>query len=168
VLFERNALQTAMKNYDDDLLREVAGPIFLTLLHRSHRYVVDRNPETSALRRPAFEGAHVETPPRGLWRRLVDRVRGKRDAPVIEDSLTIMQFRAIDWFLRNQEHVMLKRGTVQARRKRSDREIFSHFPPLEVPTYHGDGELFASSLFGAIRPKSVSFERRTLEELMER
>lgn len=168
VLFERNALQTAMKNYDDDLLREIAGPIFLTLLHRTHRYVVDRNPGASALTKPAFEGELSPVKARGRLGRFLDRLRGRPDATVIEDPLTIMQFRAVDWFLRNRDHVMAKRRAVQARRRRTDEEIFSRFPPLEVPTYHGDEELFSSSLFDALRPRTVSLERRTLEELMER
>src|SRR5205085_11732938 len=42
VLFERNALQTAMKNYDDDLLREISGSIFFTYLHRLHHYATTR------------------------------------------------------------------------------------------------------------------------------
>jgi len=169
VLFERNALQTVMKNYDDDMLRELAGPIFLTLLHRSHRYVVDRNRGTDALRRPAFEGGHVTPPARGWLARLVGRLRGRTtDAAVIDDPLTIMQFRAIDWFLRNGDRVIAKRRTVQERRRRADAEIFRRFPPLEVPTYHGDGDLFASPLFESLRPRSIRLERRSLEELMER
>jgi GT2 family glycosyltransferase len=168
VLFERNALQTAIKNYDDELLREMAGPIFLTLLHRSHRYVIDRNRNTEPLRRPAFEGEHVEDARPGLLRRLIDRFRGATTAPVIDDPLTAMQFRAIDWFLRNRDRVMAKRKVVQSRRRRSDTEIFRRFPPLEVPTYHGDEQLFASSLFDALRPRMVETERKTLEELMER
>jgi len=168
VLFERNALQTAMKNYDDELLRELAGPIFLTLLHRSHRYVVDRNRGTDPLRKPAFEGTHAEPTQPGLLRRLADRILGRTDDPVIDDPLTVMQFRAVDWFFRNRDRVMAKRRVVQSRRTRSDAEIFGRFPPLEVPTYHGDDVLFGSSLFDALRPRTVGLERKTLEELMER
>jgi GT2 family glycosyltransferase len=168
VLFERNALQTVMKNYDDDMLREIAGPIFLTLLHRSHRYVVDRNRGTAALRRPAFEGEHAQPPARGRLLRFIDRLLGREQAPVIDDPLTVMQFRAIDWFLRNRDRVMEKRRVVQQRRKRSDEEIFRRFPPLEVPTYHGDDDLFSSPLFDSLRPRSIRFERKTLGELMER
>ncbi len=168
VLFERNALQTSMKNYDDDMLRELAGPIFLTLLHRSHRYVVDRNPETEPLRRPAFEGNGEPIQPRGLVERVLRRLRRPAETTVIDDPLTVMQFRAVDWFLRNRDRVMMKRNEVQKRRTRSDKEIFDRFPPLEVPTYHGDDELFSSTLFGALRPRSVRTERRTLDEMMER
>jgi hypothetical protein len=167
VLFERNALQTAIKNYDDELLREIAGPVFLTLLHRSHRYVVDRNPETASLQRPAFDGRNAEKA-RGPVQRLIARLRGRSQVTVIDDPLTVMQFRAVDWFLRNRNRVMAKRAEVQKRRKRSDVEIFERFPPLEVPTYHGDDELFSSSLFDALRPRSIQLRRRTLDEMMER
>ena len=87
---------------------------------------------------------------------------------MLDDPLTVMQFRAIDWFLRNRDRVMAKRKVVQSRRRRSDTEIFRRFRPLEVPTYHGDEQLFASSLFDALRPRIVETERKTLEELMER
>lgn len=168
VLFERNALQTAIKNYDDDMLRELAGPIFLTLLHRSHRYVVDRNRGTAALRRPAFGSEHEQPAARGRLRRLYDRLRGLSEAPAIDDPLTVMQFRAVDWFLRHSDRVMAKRRAVQQRRRRPDAEIFRRFPPLEVPTYHGDDDLFSSPLFDSLRPRSIRLERKTLEELMER
>lgn len=168
VLFERNALQTVIKNCDDDLLREISGPVFLTLLHRMHRYVVDLNGDTSRLQRPAFDGTQAGADSPGRARRLLARLFGRREETVIDDPLTVMQFRAVDWFLRNSEHVMAKRSTVQSRRTRSDAEIFARFPMLEVPTYHGDADLFRSSLFAALRPRSARIERRTLEELMQR
>ena len=167
VLFERNALQTAFKNYDDEHLQKMAGPIFLTLLHRMHRYTVDRNPGTELLRRPAFgEASHAG----GAAASLVDRLLAKlgyHKGPVIVDPLTTTQFRATHWFFSNQKRLAEKRAAVQAMRRRSDTDILAKFAPLVVPTYHGDADLFGSALFAAFA-KGLGLRRSTLKELMER
>ena len=167
VLFERNALQTAFKNYDDEHLQKMAGPIFLTLLHRVHRYTVDLNPGTDALRRPAFgEPRHAA----GAAATMVERFLAKfgyHKGPVIVDPLTTMQFRALHWFFANQHRLAHKRTAVQAMRRRSDDEILGKFAPLLVPTYHGDADLFSSALFAALA-KDLGLRRSTLAELMER
>ena len=43
VLFERNAMQTAIKNYGDATFRETAGAIFYTYLRRLHHYATHHN-----------------------------------------------------------------------------------------------------------------------------
>ncbi|MGK2856248.1 MAG: glycosyltransferase family 2 protein [Thermoanaerobaculia bacterium] len=167
VLFERNALQTAFKNYDDEHLQKMAGPIFLTLLHRMHRYTVDRNPGTEPLRRPAFgETAHASGAAASLLDRLLAKF-GYHRGPVISDPLATMQFRATHWFFSNQHNLMRKRAAVQAMRRRSDAEILGKFAPLVVPTYHGDADLFGSALFAEIE-KGLGLRRSTLEEMMKR
>lgn len=167
VLFERNALQTAFKNYDDEHLQKMAGPIFLTLLHRMHRYTVDRNPGTEPLRRPAFgEARHAGGAASSLLDRLLAKF-GYHKGPVIADPLTTMQFRATHWFFSNQHRLAEKRALVQAMRKRSDAEILGKFAPLVVPTYHGDADLFGSAIFAAVE-KGLGLRKTTLEELMER
>lgn len=152
VLFERNALQTALKNFDDDLLSRFSGPIFLTLLHRLHRFTTERNSQTSALASPPLD-AKEKSP----------RIRGGKS--VIDDPLTTMQFRAIEWFFRNQDRIMMKREMVQKLRRRADREIFAKFPIHYVPTYHGDERLFSSALFEALKSDDVASVTRTLEEM---
>lgn len=167
VLFERNALQTAFKNYDDTHLRKLAGPILLALMHRTFRYTVDRNPGTAELRRPAFgESRHHHGPAATLLDRILARF-GYHRGPVISDPLTTMQFRALHWFFANRELVARKRATVQAMRRRSDDEIFAKFAPLLVPTYHGDVELFDSGLFRELA-EGLGLMPATLEELMDR
>jgi GT2 family glycosyltransferase len=167
VLFERNALQTAFKNYDDEHLRKMAGPILLALLHRTFRYTVDRNPGTDALRRAAFgESSHREGAATSLVGRILAKF-GYHKGPVITDPLTTMQFRALHWFFANREPLARKRAAVQAMRRRGDAEILAKFAPLLVPTYHGDTDLFGSELFGMLE-KELGLRKATLGELMDR
>jgi GT2 family glycosyltransferase len=152
VLFERNALQTAIKNYDQESFQRFSGPIFLTLLHRLHHYLITQNRNVDLLTRPPFGDAP-------------DRGRRRRGRAVVDDELTAMQFRAIHWFFENQERLVEKRQSVQRRRKRSDREIFERFPVHFVPTYPGDRELMQSTLFRLLQPPVPSAERK-LEDLI--
>lgn len=152
VLFERNALQTAIKNYEDESLQRFAGPIFLSLLHRFHHYVVSRNGQVGTL----------TASPVGLDNN-GSRKPGKA---VIEDELTAMQFRAMHWFFENQEKLLRKRLSVQKRRKRSDHEIFERFPIHYVPTYPGDEALMSSALFRLLQPPLPSAEK-SLEDVIK-
>jgi GT2 family glycosyltransferase len=168
VLFERNAMQTALKNYDRESFRSVAGAIFLTALHRTHRYTIDRNPGTARLRRPALDQAPiVPSSTGGLFGRFARRFGFRRAStvPMLDDELTVMQFRAVEWIFANSSRVMEKRRRVQLLRKRPDSEIFEHFPRLLVPTYHGDAQLFDSALFEELTD-GLDLERHTLEDLL--
>lgn len=166
VLFERNALRTSMKNFEDSLFREVSGVIFLTLLHRLHRYVIDRNGDTSALSTPAI-GAASKGAGKGLLSRIKAVVRPKRAHAAITDDLTRMQFRAMSAIFESMEEIAAERSRIQKMRKRSDAEIFAKFPLLFVPTYHGDEVLFSSTLFKSLKP-AINSEQSSLEELMRR
>lgn len=159
VLFEKNALVTVLKNYDDEALRSSAGAIFLTLLHRLHRYVLDRNGDTSGLATPPLSSSK-----RGLFRSLFTR---RKPHAILTDDLTRMQFRAMEAIFRELESITERRARVQRERVRSDREIFERFPLAIVPTYPGDETLFASTLFQALRP-AMRHETKTLDELMQR
>lgn len=174
VLFEKNALQTVMKNYEDELLREAAGPIFLTFLHRLHQYSTSRNGDASGLLVPPI--GEKTGRPRGridgsrlsrLRRSLGRRVAARRHAVVIDDPLTMMQFRAAEWFFANMDRIAEKRERVQKRRKRSDSEIFRRFPLHYVPTYEGDDELMGSRLFEILKP-GIASVTKTLADMMKR
>src|SRR3954465_218030 len=52
VLFERNALQTALKNYEN--LNDAAGSLFFTFLSRLHHYASTRNDNADELIREPF------------------------------------------------------------------------------------------------------------------
>ena len=145
VLFERNALQTAIKNYEN--LAEAGGSIFFTYLHRLHHYATTRNSETTELQRPFARPAA----PASRRLRILRRITRRPTLVAIDDPLTAMQFRAFDWIATHGAELAAKRATIQARRKRSDREIFEKFPIHIVPTYPGDEALFSSPLFRLLR-----------------
>jgi GT2 family glycosyltransferase len=131
VLFERNAFQTALKNHED------AAAINATLfayLHRLHHYATAHNKDAKELTRPA-----MTKPPR-------------RRRAVIDDALTAMQFRALDWIVKHSAGIAEKRAAVQRMRRRSDREIFERFPLHFVATYPGDAALMKNPLFAMLRP----------------
>ncbi len=157
VLFERNALQTVLKNYEDELLRDVAGSVFYTYLHRLHHYVTTRNRGTSELKR---EPLSASAPSRnGFWSKVRRRLRRDQPIATIEDPLTAMQFRAFEWIVSHADRITQKRSVVQRLRRRSDREIFERFPLHLVPTYPGDEALMSSALFRLLRPPLPSVEK---------
>src|SRR5947207_1045148 len=72
VLFERNALQTALKNYED--IAGSAGAILFAYLHRLHHYATTRNLNVAELMRAPFGGALAQSRKSSLfargWRKL--------------------------------------------------------------------------------------------------
>lgn len=150
VLFERNALQTAIKNFEH--IGESIAPVLFAYFSRLHHYATTRNPRAQELARPFGQPRR----PAAWWR---------SDDLVIDDPLTTMQFRAFDWIVRNDALLARKRHDVQRRRKRSDREIFERFPLQVVPTYPGDEQMLGSALFRLLRPPLPS-EEKTLGEIM--
>jgi len=158
VLFERNALQTALKNYED--LAHSAGAIFFAYMHRLHHYATTRNLNMAELMRAPFGGAFAaHSGKRSILGRAWRKLFGPAPIAAIDDPLTAMQFRALEWIMRNQPRIAKKRDDVQKRRKRSDAEIFAKFPLHFVPTYPGDDELMRSPLFRALRPALPSVDR---------
>ena len=166
VLFERNAIQTVIKNFDDDHFTRLSGSLFLTLLHRLHRYVLDRNEGTESLRAP-FRGIERRGNEPTMLQRLARKLLGRPAGIRISDDLSRMQFRAIEWLFQNEDRLIAKRETVQSRRRRPDREILERFPLCYVPTYHGDEALMNSALFRLLRPDVSSVDRK-LEEIIGR
>jgi len=160
VLFERNALQTAIKNYEN--LAEAGASVFFTYLHRLHHYATTRNPEAHELKRPF--GSSVRPASRRL--RFLRKVARRPFLVAIDDPLTTMQFRALDWILAHEAQLAQKRHDVQRRRKRSDREIFERFPLHYVATYPGDDALLQSALFRLLKPALPSVEKK-LDEMMK-
>lgn len=86
--------------------------------------------------------------------------------PQITDERTIAQFRVLHYLLSHLDGAAEARHRVQARRKRSDRELFERFPVYLVPTYPGDETLFASSGFDAWYPPELPTVRSTLGDIM--
>lgn len=160
VLFERNALQTALKNYDEASLRDTAGAVFFSYLHRLHHYATTRNERIGELRRRPFEGSLRSDGRRSFIGRVRRRLFGPPALGRIDDPLTAMQFRAFEWILQHQERIAMKRKAVQERRRRTDAEIFAKFPLHIVPTYPGDEALLHGALFRILRPHLDSVDRK--------
>ena len=159
VLFERNALQTAIKNYEAETFAEAAGAIFYAYLHRLHHYATRRNERAGELRRDPFSGA---APARkaSLLGKIRDKVMGRKPLAQIDDPLTAMQFRAFEWIVQNEKRLVEKRERVQGLRKRSDEETFARFPVHFVPTYPGDDAMLGGPLFRLLRPRLHSADRK--------
>lgn len=161
VLFERNALQTALKNYE--ALHDAAGSLFFTFLSRLHHYATTRNADVGELMREPF--SKTSKPSRGFLARARRKLFGAKPLASIDDPLTAMQFRAFAWTVAHGNRIAEKRAAVQSLRKRSDREIFERFPLEIVPTYPGDETLMNGALFDLFRP-SLPSVARTLSDIM--
>ncbi|HEV7425352.1 MAG TPA: glycosyltransferase family 2 protein [Thermoanaerobaculia bacterium] len=161
VLFERNALQTVLKNYES--LHDASAALF-TFLARLHHYAATRNANTGELTREPFSR---NSKSRGILGRVRRRLFGAKALATIDDPLTVMQFRAFQWIQSHGERIAAKRATVQKLRRRSDREIFERFPLHIVPTYPGDEALMHGALFNLLRPSLPAIER-TLSDIMRK
>jgi GT2 family glycosyltransferase len=87
--------------------------------------------------------------------------------PTLTDERTVAQLRAVSYLLGHLDAAAAKRRAVQARRRRSDREIFARFPLYLVPTYPGDEHLFAGAGFQAWLPPDLPLVCARLAEVME-
>ena len=161
VLFERNALQTLLKNAE--ALREVGGAALFAYLHRLHHYATTRNAGARELVREPF----TRSPRRngGILARIRRRIFGREPLATIDDPLTTMQFRALQWIVANGDRIAQKRASVQRMRTRPDTEIFARFPLHIVPTYPGDEAMMGGALFRLFEPSLPSVEK-TLSDIM--
>ena len=155
VLFERNALQTVLKNAEN--LREMAGAALFAYLFRLHHYTVSRNGKAGELSREPY----TKTKKRRTKRRFF----GREPLATIDDPLTATQFRALHWIMQHAEGIAAKRATVQKSRTRPDGEIFARFPLHIVPTYPGDDALMGGALFRELLPP-LEAVTKTLSDIM--
>ena len=86
--------------------------------------------------------------------------------PQLSDGRTVAQLRAQAHLLGHLDAAAERRRITQARRRRSDREIFERFPLYAVPTYPGDERLFSSSAFKAWVGEDVPLVHAALEDVM--
>lgn len=84
----------------------------------------------------------------------------------IVDPRTFAQLQATTYLLGRKDELADARARTQARRVRSDRDIFAKFPLVLVPTYPGDEDLFASRAFRELLPDGVPIETYRLDEIM--
>jgi GT2 family glycosyltransferase len=113
VLYERNALRTIAKNYDEDNLALILpGALLLCAVRALHFTETD---------------AHLYTPE--AW---ADR-RAHPPAYETVSRVCLAHLVAVDEFARDLETVLEKRAWVQARRKRADSEILPLFGAPFLP-----------------------------------
>jgi len=160
VLFERNALQTALKNFES--LQDASAALF-TFFARLHHYATTRNANAGELTREPFSKSSKSS--RSLAGRIRRKLFGSKPLATIDDPLTTMQFRAYEWIAAHGERIAAKRAAVQKLRRRGDREIFERFPLQIVPTYPGDEALMRGALFNLLRTSLPSIDR-TLSDIM--
>ena len=94
-------------------------------------------------------------------------LEGDSQSPRLTDGRSMAQFRAMTQIFALLDENQERRRAIQARRQRSDREIFERFPLYLVPTYPGDERLFTSAAFQEWLPKDLPFERCQLEDIMD-
>ncbi len=160
-LIEKNAFATAYKNYEVETLRDVLPSLLATFLSRVSA-MISRDPGAAELSRDPY----AEPTRRGRWAQSLSRLFGicATEGIAVEDPLAIAQLRALRWIVENLESLQSKRSWIQARRRRSDGEIFAKFPAALVPTYPGDG-FFGGSAFSEIRPRRLTLRERSLSDI---
>jgi hypothetical protein len=193
-LFERNALLTAWKNFDDELWAKLMPAILVTFLSRLETIVVAGNPGAERLRLDPFTGrlVHRDAADNGPGPAPAWSEKLRRHGPVefarrvarrcgrelrrlmyggrgfeLSHPQALSHLRAMSLFLTVLDGAAAGREAARLRRKRSDRELCERFPLYLIPTYLGDEALFASAGFASLLPESPGLIRATLGEVME-
>ena len=161
-LYEKNAFATAYKNFDAEHFRNLMPAVLMTFLHRVAQMLAARNPGAAELKRDPY----AEAPAPSLARTLLGVSEEFSSRVSIDDPLTVAHLRALSWIHRHHAGLAEKRRQIQARRVRSDAEIFAKFPLRIVPTYPGD-ERFGSEFFAPFLENAPALSRTTLEEIFE-
>jgi GT2 family glycosyltransferase len=159
-LFEKNAFATAYKNFDREHFQKLMPAVLATFLGRISEMLWARNPGAGELRTDPYAPRR-----RSPWRRLFGISENAASRVSIEDPLTVAHLRALLWIHGHHEALAARRRAVQARRRRSDREIFAKFPLRLVATYPGD-ERFESPFFQEFLAGAPSLVRATLSEIL--
>ena len=158
VLFERNALQTVLKNFEDVAAARRRRVLF-TYLHRLHHYATTRNANASELTREPFSTAAKSIAQLlGRVRRQTVRPQAAGDDRRSADDDAVPRVR-LDHA--HGERIAAKRarrsetahGAAIARSSNASRCTI-------VPTYPGDEALMRGALFRLLRPSLPSIERK--------
>jgi GT2 family glycosyltransferase len=192
-LFERNALWTVVKNFEDGLRERMLPAVLLTFLARLDAMLAEEPvggallgadpiagraagagaPTRESLRQKQRRHGWLGLARRGSARAL--RSAASRLAPAgapglerieISSDRSLAQLRALSLFLGGLDGVESERARLARRRRRTDREIFERFPLWIVPTYPGDERLFASAAFASWLPADLRFERAAFADLV--
>ncbi len=175
-LIEKNAFATFFKNVDDDLRIALLPAVLLTFLHRTERILRETAPGGGALtvdpyRDDAGAGRRAAAP-RGRRRRLVRVVARLLHAPEPENGPdlagphSLSNLRALHRIAVDLPRLEEKRRENERLRTVPSRALFSRFPPVIVPTYPGDEELFSSEAFTSLLPRDLELPRLSLADVM--
>ncbi|MBK7644123.1 MAG: glycosyltransferase family 2 protein [Planctomycetes bacterium] len=116
----RNPMLACFKNYDDENLRRLLGPLFALALRRT--WMMMGIPDEQS-----FRIEHAEDPAPAGMKRLLGRARSSRESEVDVRRVGVADLLAVNDLLGRWEHWMQRRAQVQGRRRRSDAEIFRLF-----------------------------------------
>jgi GT2 family glycosyltransferase len=163
-LFERNAFATVYKNLDRERFRQLMPAVLMAFVTRVAEMVSSRNPGADELQRDPYDGA---APDSSTLRRILGVSGETRPRVTLEDPLTIAHLRALLWIHRHHQALSEKRSAVQARRRRTDAEIFAKFPMRLVPTYPGDDRL-ENDFFSPFWESAPPLVKSTLRDIFER
>ena len=116
----RNPLLACFKNYDEQNLRTLLGPLFALALRRT--WMMLGIPDEQS-----FRIEHAEDPAPAGMKRLLGRGRSAKESEVDVRRVGVADLLAINDLLGRWEHWSKRRAEVQARRRRPDAEIFRLF-----------------------------------------
>lgn len=150
-LYEKNSLTTAIKNYNDDTLKEMLPLIFFTLFNRSYKLFLDKAKHVETVKidpfmKPQKKSRFFKTP-----------FSSDKKIEISDDHL-ISQLRTLNYIYKNIDYIYEKREIIQSKRKRSDSEILKLFDIYYIPTYSGDNELFKSKFFSYLKPDFIKLK----------
>jgi GT2 family glycosyltransferase len=175
-LIEKNAFATFFKNVDDELRIALLPAVLLTFLHRTERILRETAPGGGALTidpyRDAGRSEGHSAAPRGLRRRAVRavarllRVPAPERGPDLAGEHSLSSLRALHRIAVDLPRLEEKRRENERLRTVSTRTLFARFPPVIVPTYPGDEELFSSDAFASLLPAGLELPRLTLAGVM--
>lgn len=116
----RNPLLACFKNYDEENLRLLLGPLLALALRRT--WMMLGIPDEQS-----FRIEHAEDPAPAGMKRLFERARNALESEVDVRRVGVADLLAVNDLLGRWEHWTKRRAEVQSKRKRSDAEIFRLF-----------------------------------------
>ncbi len=121
LLHTRNPVLACFKNYDDEHLRAMLGPILA--LHARRTWMNSG----LHLKDEEFRIEHATNPGSGFFQRMLEKAANKLDDEVSVRRSAAADLIGINDLLGRWDHWLARREAIQRRRRRSDAEIFRLF-----------------------------------------
>ena len=116
----RNPMLACFKNYDDENLRRVLGPLFALALRRT--WMMLGIPDERS-----FRIEHAMDPAPAGMKRLFERAKNALESEIDVRRVGVADLLAVNDLLGRWEHWMKRRADVQSKRRFRDEEIFRLF-----------------------------------------